>query len=201
MTAARPRRTVWWLVAAGGLLLALIASLPWLWARWIEGAVSAEVVRRHGEDYAIIGMHIDGDDGESLNLYRKLWRHVVNRLATGEKRWDPDRDGNYLHHHLSLLVSDNLKTYHYHWSLRQGRLVLTGVTRVNAMALERPWSDYLYTEADVEWRRGLRWKRNLDDHEIAWYHPSWELRPDSGKGVTGGGQSEWDPMPRLPRDH
>jgi hypothetical protein len=190
------------MAAAGAVVSMFVAALPWLWARRVEAAALDELIRRHGDDFAIIEMHIDGNEGERLNLYDKLWYQVTTRREAHGTAPYTDAGRIYGSHHLAVLVSDNQKTYLYYWSLRSNRLVLGEERRVNALALTRPWSDYLYRESDCDRRRGVRWKRNPDGHEIVWYHPSWELRPHPGTVETGGGRDgEWEPMPRLPRDH
>ena len=179
---SRSRRTVWWLIAVGVLLLALIASLPWIWARRIESAVFAELTRRHGQDFAIIAMHVDGEDGERLNLYRKLWYHLTTK-PDYSARWNPGRI--YGSYHLGVLVSDNRSVYRYYWSLREDRLELEGEARLKALSMDDRQRAYLWIEPEVRLRHGVRWKQHPVGAWINWYPDAFAPYPPDGNGLPG----------------
>ena len=179
MTVVRSRRTVWWLIAAGVLTLAAVASLPWLWARWIESAVLAELIHQHGQDFAIIRMHVDGRVGERLDLYRKLWHHLASRP---DPAIDFHPNHGYWHHHLVVVVSDNRRVYRYYWSLRQQRLVLQAAGPIEVFPHHREWEQvdrwYHYAATDLDHRRGVTWRRYPAGLDVESLNLFYEFRRD-----------------------
>ena len=161
MTVVRSRRTVWWLCSIGAIVLMFATALPWLWARLVEAAALNELIRRHGDDFAIIEMHVAGEIGERMDLYRLLWNRTVNKREV----WTRIPGAGNCHH--AILVSDNRKVYVYYWSLRLDRLILRNECLIDHVR-DVESSDYRYVPAQLERRRGVQWKRGVAGHPIGW---------------------------------
>lgn len=187
MTVVRPRRAVWWLITSGAVMLVIVASLPWIWARRIESAVLAELVHRHGRDFAIIRMHVDGRVGERLDLYRKLWHHLA---SIPDPAIDFHPNHGYWHHHLVVVVSDNRRVYRYHWSLRQHRLVLQAAGPIETLSPAEGYGKqtdrwYHYAPTDLEHRRGVSWRKfpaRLDVEALDLFYEFRQDEPGPGPG-------------------
>lgn len=103
----------------------------------------------------MLGMHIDGQPGRRLNLYATLWHFATEHY--------------FVHPHLAVLLSDNQRIFRYHWSLRQGALVLNASVLIEDIPHQH--ERYRWNASNCTWTDGVRWSSEsafAPPTEIVW---------------------------------
>ena len=128
-----------------------------------------------GNDYAIIALHVAGEDSHRPNLWKMLKKAIIYELnINGE--YSPQGTGRYTgkKHHLAILISNNSEIIFGEWSFRKWSLILDD--RFLSWDLIENLSDsdqklHSFTAEDIKNLEGLNYKDEvLNDEEISFYY-------------------------------
>ena len=130
-----------------------------------------------GNDYAIIALHVAGEDSHRPNFWRMLKKALIYELnINGE--YTPTGSGGFTgkNHHLAILISNNNEIIFGEWSFRNWSLILDDT--FNSWDLIENLSDFdqklhSFASEDINNRGGLNYKDEvLNDEEIFFYYRS-----------------------------
>ena len=161
------------------LLAAVLAAVFYLGAeRAMISKIRSDIEASLGNDYAIIALHMEGEDFEHPSLWRMLRRALIYEAnLSGE--YTPQGSGGFTgkKHHLALNISDNEKIYFCEWSFRNWGLVFmdheNSITECHIID-NLPEADkkfYRYGMGGLRIRGGLIYRNTLFNHKkTRWYH-------------------------------
>jgi hypothetical protein len=133
-----------------------------------------------GNDYAIIALHVAGEDSHRPNLFRMLKKALIYELnINGE--YSPQGTGRYTgkKHHLAILISNNSEIIFGEWSFRNWSLIFYDSFFYDSFIswdLIENLSDsdqqlYSFDAEDIKNREGLNYKDEvLNDKGINFYY-------------------------------
>ena len=159
------------------LLAALLAAVFYLGVeRAMISKIRSDIEASLGNDYAIIALHMEGEDFEHPSLWRMLRRALIYEAnLSGE--YTPQGSGGFTgkKHHLALNISDNEKIYFCEWSFRNWGLVIDGYGSTDCDIIANlPEADkkfYRYGEGGLRIRGGLIYSNSVFNHKkTRWYH-------------------------------
>ena len=160
------------------LLAAVLAAVVYLGAeRAMLSKIRSDIEASLGEDYAIIALHMEGEDFEHPSLWRMLRRALIYE-ANLNGDYTPQGSGGFTgkKHHLALNISDNEKIFFCEWSFRNWGLVFQGHEHLitDCYIIENlPEADkkfYRYGEGGLRIRGGLIYRNSMFNHEeVRWY--------------------------------
>ena len=161
------------------LLAALLAAVFYLGVeRAMISKIRSDIEASLGNDYAIIALHMEGEDFEHPSLWRMLRRALIYEAnLSGE--YTPQGSGGFTgkKHHLALNISDNEKIYFCEWSFRNWGLVFQDHENLitDCYIIDNlPEADkkfYRYGESGLRIRGGLIYRNTLFNHKkTRWYH-------------------------------
>ena len=140
------------------------------------GKMRSDIEASVGQDYAILALHMGGNDSERPSLWEMLkivFLYETN--LTGE--YSPQGSGGYTgkKHYLALLISDNNEITFCEWSFRNWGLVFDQEETMPWDVIEHlPEADqplYRYNDAELEKRSGLRCiNTHFNDERIRFYY-------------------------------
>ena len=137
---------------------------PAIWSNHITNKINSTIRRNHGNNYAIIGMHSDGENGFGVKMYKKL--KIYAEFHWNNFKGNEELNSKPFHHyHCGVLISDNAKLYRYYWSIRLDKLILE--ESVN-LPTEKD-SKYYWKEDEVTLKDGIRVNDYVNSEEIEWY--------------------------------
>ena len=139
------------------------AMLGWV----VTEKIRLDLLQWHGNDYAIVSAHVDGQPGLVMNMYRKvpaLWR--AYRYPQGGR--DLTRIAG-IPHHFICQISDGQWLYRYTWSFRAFGLEPDG-RPVSIDALPGPAQAIAqYDSTSIRRIRGLNVVRLAPDTDLDFY--------------------------------
>lgn len=134
--------------------------------------IQRDLVRSFGTDYAILKLHVNGENRFSPSLLKML-RQAFEYRFLDEYRPEGSDGLTGKKFYLTMLVSDNRRIGTCNWSFRRFRL--------DVDVDDSPWNlidifprdiapKYRYTTADLIRKQGLRFSaRAMDDPEVSFY--------------------------------
>jgi hypothetical protein len=160
-------------------LAAVLAAVFYLGAEQamiskIRGDIEASL----GNDYAIIALHMEGEDFDHPSLWRML-RQALIYEANFDGEYTPQGSGGITgkKHYLALNISDNEKIFFCEWSFRNWGLVFQDHENLitDCYIIENlPEADkkfYRYGEGVLRIRGGLIYSKSVFNHKkTRWYH-------------------------------
>ena len=159
------------------LLAALLAAVFYLGVeRAMISKIRSDIEASLGNDYAIIALHMEGEDFEHPSLWRMLRRALIYEAnLSGE--YTPQGSGGFTgkKHHLALNISDNEKIYFCEWSFRNWGLVFQEhenlITDCYIIKNLPEQKLYRHDAGGLRIRGGLNYRNSMFNHEeIRWYH-------------------------------
>ncbi len=154
------------------LLVLLVLSAYAVTRQFMLLRIRRDLVRSFGTDYAILKLHVDGENTFDPSLRRMLAQAFEYRFS--DKYRPEGSDGlTGKKFYLTMLVSDNRRIGTCNWSFRRFGL--------DVDVDDSPWNlidifprdiapKYRYTTADLIRKQGLRFSaRAMDDPEVSFY--------------------------------
>ena len=141
---------------------------------WI-GKIKDDIESTLGSDYAIIALHVAGEDSHRPNLLRMLKKALIYELnINGE--YTPTGSGGFTgkKHHLAILISDNQRILFGEWSFRNVGLIFNDTFSYcdfieNLSAIDQEL--HSFDAEGINNREGLNYKDEvLNDEEISFYY-------------------------------
>jgi uncharacterized SAM-binding protein YcdF (DUF218 family) len=128
-----------------------------------------------GNDYAIIALHVAGEDSHRPNLFRMLKKALIYEININGY-YSPTGSGGFTgkNHHLAILMTNNSEIIFGEWSFRNWSLILDDT--FNSWDLIENLSDsdqklHSFAATDINNRGGLNYKDEvLNDAEISFYY-------------------------------
>lgn len=159
------------------LLAALLAAVFYLGAeRAMIGKIRGDIEASLGNDYAIIALHMGGEDFEYPSLWRML-RQALIYEANFDGEYTPQGSGGFTgkKHHLALLISDHEKISFSEWSFRNWSLVIneygTSEHDIIENLSEADQKLYRHDVGGLRIRGGLNYRNAMFNHEkIRWFY-------------------------------
>ena len=158
-------------------LAAVLAAVFYLGAEQaMISKIKADIEASLGNDYAIIALHMGGEDFEHPSLWRMLRQALIYEVnLNGE--YTPQGSGGFTgkKHHLALLISDHNKISFGEWSFRNWSLVINeyGISEYDIIEnlSEADQKLYRHDEGGLRIRGGLNYRNSMFNHEeIRWYY-------------------------------
>ena len=158
-------------------LAAVLAAVFYLGAeRAMISKIRGDIEASLGNDYAIIALHMGGEDFEHPSLWRML-RQAFIYEANFDGEYTPQGSGGFTgkKHHLALLISDHEKISFGEWSFRDWSLVINeyGISEYDIIEnlSEADQKLYRHDEGGLRIRAGLNYRNSMFNHEeIRWYY-------------------------------
>ena len=128
-----------------------------------------------GSDYAIIALHVAGEDSHRPNLFRMLKKALIYEININGY-YSPTGSGGFTgkNHHLAILMTNNSEIIFGEWSFRKWNLILDDSFLSWDLIENLSDSDqklYSFTAEDIKKREGLNYKDEvLNDEEISFYY-------------------------------
>jgi len=160
-----------YLLLAAVLVAVFFLGIERAMLREIRGDIEASL----GNDYAIIALHMGGEDFEHPSLWRML-RQAFLYEANFNGDYTPQGSGGFTgkKHHLALLISDHKKISFCEWSFRNWSLVINeyGTSEYdiieNLSAADQKL--YRHDEGGLRIRGGINYRNSMFNHEeVRWY--------------------------------
>jgi hypothetical protein len=158
-------------------LVAVLAAVFYLGAeRAMISKIRGDIEASLGNDYAIIALHMGGEDFEHPSLWRML-RQAFIYEANFDGEYTPQGSGGFTgkKHHLALLISDHKKISFGEWSFRNWSLVINeyGISEYDIIEnlSDADQKLYRHDEGGLRIRVGLIYRNSMFNHEkIRWYY-------------------------------
>ena len=164
-------------IILGCAIAAFFAVVSYLGAeRAMLGKIRSDIQASVGQDYAILALHMGGNDFKRPSLWEMLKLvFLYETNLTGE--YSPQGSGGYTgkKHYLALLISDNNEITFCEWSFRNWGLVFdqeeTRPWDVIDLLSEADQPLYRYNDAELEKRGGLKCiNTHFNDEQIRFYY-------------------------------
>lgn len=143
---------------------------------WI-GKIKDDIESILGSDYAIIALHIAGEDSHRPNLFRMLKQALIYEMnINGEYTSTGSGGFTGKKHHLAILISDNQRILFGEWSFRYAGLIFNDTFSScdyieNLSATDQ--NLHSFDAEDITKREGLNYKDGvLNDNKIRFYYRS-----------------------------
>ena len=155
------------------LILAIVSNI--VVEKFLILKIKDDIDSALGNDYAIIALHVAGEDSLRPNLRKMLKKALIYELnINGE--YTPTGSGGFTgkNHHLAILMSNNNEIIFGEWSFRNWGLNLDDT--FNSWDLIENLSDsdqklHSFAAEDIKNREGLNYKDEvLNDEEISFYY-------------------------------
>ena len=158
-------------------LAAVLVAVSYLGVeRAMVSKIRGDIEASLGNDYAIIALHMEGEDFEHPSLWRML-RQALIYEANFNGEYTPQGSGGFTgkKHHLALLISDHKKISFGEWSFRNWSLVINeyGISEYDIIEnlSEADQKLYRHDEGGLRIRGGLNYRNSMFNHEeIRWYY-------------------------------
>lgn len=138
--------------------------------------IRSDIKATLGDDYAIIALHMEGNDHDRPSLWRMLRRALIYE-ANFDGEYTPQGSGGFTgkKHHLALLISDHKKISFCEWSFRNWSLVINEYGTPECAIIENLSETdqklYRHDVGGLRIQRGLNYRNSLFNHEkIRWYN-------------------------------
>jgi len=152
-------------------LAAVLVAVSYLGVeRAMVSKIRGDIEASLGNDYAIIALHMEGEDFEHPSLWRML-RQALIYEANFNGEYTPQGSGGFTgkKHHLALLISDHKKISFGEWSFRNWSLVINeyGISEYDIIEnlSEADQKLYRHDEGGLRIRGGLNYRNSMFNHE------------------------------------
>ena len=142
----------------------------------LMGKIKDDIESSLGNDYAIIALHVAGENSHRPALWRMLKKALIYELNINDE-YSPMGSGRYTgkKHHLAILISNNEQIIFAEWSFRSFGLVFQASEYIPYDVIKNlPESDqkiHSFVVEDIKNREGLNYKDEvLNDEQISFYY-------------------------------
>ena len=153
------------------LILAIVSNI--VAEKFLILKIKGDIESSLGNNYAIIALHVAGEDSHRPNLWKMLKKAIIYELnINGE--YTPYRGYTGKKHHLAILISNNNEIIFGEWSFRKWSLILDDSFLSWDLIENLSDSDqklHSFVSEDIKNREGLNYKDEvLNDEEISFYY-------------------------------